>query len=211
MTDRRQAPLPLENGKPRVQRLVEELAPVHLELEAPQRDVWTIAFDGMVENDVEFTLEDLTGFGIEPRQADFHCVWGWSRPRTNWAGIPAARVIDAAAISQAATHIRFAAADGHYASCVPLEQARDGMFALQLEGEPLPALHGGPVRWLQPHYLWGYKGVKWVEKATVLDHMDAGPWETKVGDIDGAVPEGIVDRFADLPAADTETADHGEL
>jgi hypothetical protein len=25
--------------------------------------------------------------------------------------------------------------------------------------------------------------------------MDAGPWETKVGDVDGNVPQGLIDRF----------------
>ena len=101
-----------------------------------------------------------------------------------------------------ATHVRFAAADSPYASCVPLHQARDGWFALELEGESLPAMHGGPVRWLQPAYLWGYKGVKWVCSMTVLDRLDAGPWETKVGDVAGSVPEGLLDRFEDLEEAD---------
>jgi DMSO/TMAO reductase YedYZ molybdopterin-dependent catalytic subunit len=110
-------------------------------------------------------------------------------------------VLDAVGVSGAATHVRFAAADNHYASCVTIEQARDGFFALELEGQPLAAIHGGPVRWLQPNYLWGYKGVKWVASMTLTDHMDAGPWETKVGDVDGLVPEGILDRFDRLEPA----------
>lgn len=191
----RPSPLPLENGKPRVQRLVEELAPVHLELEPPQRKEWTVSVGGLVDVPVEFSIETLRAFGVESISSDFHCVWGWSRPKVNWVGVPAGRVIEAAGIKPTATHVRFAAADSPYASCVPLEQARDGWFALELEGEALPEIHGGPVRWLQPPYLWGYKGVKWVCELNITDHMDAGPWETKVGDVDGAVPQGLIDRF----------------
>lgn len=189
------APLPLENNKPRVQRLVEEIAPVHLELEPPVRENWTVAVSGLVDDELQLSVDEIRALGAGPISSDFHCVWGWSRPKVNWVGVPAGLVLDAAGVSGAATHVRFAAADSPYASCVPLDQARDGWFALELEGEELPAIHGGPVRWLQPPYLWGYKGVKWVCGATVLDHMDAGPWETKVGDVDGAVPQGLIDRF----------------
>lgn len=189
------APLPLENGRPRVQRLVEGIAPVHLELEPPVRENWTVAVTGLVVNELDLTIDALRDLGATSISSDFHCVWGWSRPKVNWVGVSAGLVFDLASVQQGATHVRFAAADSPYASCVPIEQARDGWFALELEGETLPPIHGGPVRWLQPPYLWGYKGVKWVCGATVLDHMDAGPWETKVGDIDGAVPQGLIDRF----------------
>jgi DMSO/TMAO reductase YedYZ molybdopterin-dependent catalytic subunit len=195
------SPLPLENGKPRVQRLVEQLAPVHLELEPPVRDPWTITVSGLVADEIELTLDGVKNLGDAAVARDFHCVWGWSRPHVNWAGVPAHLVLDAVGVSGAATHVRFAAADNHYASCVTIEQARDGLFALELEGQPLAAIHGGPVRWLQPNYLWGYKGVKWVASMTLTDHMDAGPWETKVGDVDGLVPEGILDRFDRLEPA----------
>lgn len=192
------APLPLENGKPRVQRLVEQLAPVHLELEPPVREDWRVVVDGLVSTTLELDIEQLRSLGEQPVRSDFHCVWGWSRPRVNWTGVPTGLVLDAAGVSDAATHVRFAAADSPYASCVPIEQARDGWFALSLEGETLAPDHGGPVRWLQPAYLWGYKGVKWVAGVTLLDRLDAGPWETRVGDIDGAVPLGLLDRFAQL-------------
>lgn len=192
------AALPLENGKPRVQRLVEQLAPVHLELEPPRREPWTISVDGLVATPLELEIDQLRSLGEQPIRSDFHCVWGWSRPRVNWTGVAASLVFDAAGASPEATYVRFAAADSPYASCVPIEQARDGWFALTMEGETLTPDHGGPVRWLQPEYLWGYKGVKWVADVTLLDHLDAGPWETRVGDVEGAVPTGLLDRFAQL-------------
>lgn len=201
------APLPEENGKPRVQRLVERLAPVHLELEPPTRENWTVKVDGLVAAEIELGIEELRALGEQQIRSDFHCVWGWSRPRVNWTGVPAGLVLDAAGVTEGATYVRFSAADSPYASCVPIEQARDGWFALTMEGEPLTPDHGGPVRWLQPAYLWGYKGVKWVAGMTVLDQLDAGPWETRVGDIAGGVPQGLLDRFELLE--DAELKDEG--
>lgn len=202
MREKGQSPLTVENGKPRVQRLVDELAPVHLELEPPVRDPWTVAVDGLVAQPAELTIDALRELGTSAVTRDFHCVWGWSRPRAGWCGVPSSLVLDAAGIAEGATHVRFAAADSPYAACVTIEQARDGLFAFELDGGPLPPLNGGPLRWLQPEYLWGYKGVKWVASMTLIDHMDAGPWETKVGDVDGLVPDGLIDRFAALEVAE---------
>ncbi|MFY9264553.1 MAG: molybdopterin-dependent oxidoreductase [Solirubrobacterales bacterium] len=199
------AALPIENNRPRVQRLVDELAAVHLELEPPVREHWTVSVGGLVARRLELSLADLHELGAAAFVADFHCVWGWSRPRVNWTGVPTRVVLDAAGVRPAATHVRFGAADSPYASCVTLAQACDGLLATELEGEPLPPLNGGPLRWLQPHYLWGYKGVKWLAAIELTDHMDAGPWETKVGDIDGEVPQGLIDRFAALETVEKAT------
>lgn len=206
MTDEQLPPLPLEAGKPRVQRLVDVLAPVHLELEPPTREEWTVKVDGLVDRPVELTLDELKDLGRSDRRADFHCVWGWSRPSVGWRGVPTGALLDAAGIEQGATHVRFSALDSPYASCVTLAEANDGLLAFELEGEPLPPLHGGPLRWLQPHYLWGYKGVKWLCAVTVLDRLDPGPWESKVGDVEGRVPAGLTARFAELREEDPDAA-----
>ncbi|MBI5310434.1 MAG: molybdopterin-dependent oxidoreductase [Actinobacteria bacterium] len=194
----RKVPLPVENGRPRVQRLVDELPPLHIELEPPVRNPWTLTIDGLVKWSLELTLDGLRSMGTTVQVNDFHCVWGWSRPGTRWTGVPTGVLLDAAEVDPRATHVRFEAVDSPYASCVPIEQARDGLLAIGLELKPLPAVNGGPLRWLQPHYLWGYKGVKWLGSIEVIDSVQAGPWETRVGDIEGRVPDGLVDRFSDL-------------
>jgi DMSO/TMAO reductase YedYZ molybdopterin-dependent catalytic subunit len=188
-------PLPVENGRPRVQRIVDQLAPVHLELEPPTSDRWEVTVTGLVEAELTLELDQLGALGGQPIVSDFHCVWGWSRPGARWYGVPTGLVLDAAGLLPAATHVRFEAFESPYAACLPLEQARDGWFALELDGSPLPQVHGGPVRWLQPSYLWGYKGVKWVGRVELLDQMEAGPWESTVGDVEGQVPQGLIDRF----------------
>lgn len=201
------APLPEENGRPRVQRLVEHMRPVHLELAPPESDPWVVTVTGLVEYEVSVSIGDLRGMGVIPITVDFHCVWGWSRPAARWAGVPTDVLLQTANPEPSATHVRFASIDGVYASCVPLEQARDGLLALELDGESLARENGGPLRWLQPDYLWGYKGVKWLGSIELLDAERPGPWETLVGDTEGRVPEGILQRFEDLRVTDSGSAD----
>lgn len=198
------APLPIERGRPRVQRLVDTLTPLHIELAPPHRDPWRLTVTGLVEYEIDMSIGDLMQFGVSTENVDFHCVWGWSRPATPWTGVPTGPLLEAANPDASATHALFESADGSYVSCVTLDQARDGLLAVELDGSPLTPEHGGPLRWLQPHYLWGYKGVKWLTTITLVDGLRPGAWELRVGDVEGFVPKGIVHRFAELRAAGDE-------
>ena len=67
---------------------------------------------------------------------------------------------------------------GGYTTNVPLEDLVDGdaMVAVEFEGEPLEAEHGGPARLLVPHlYFW--KSAKWVARIELLDYDQPGFWE----------------------------------
>ena len=72
----------------------------------------------------------------------------------------------------------FHAYGGTYLSSVPLDlvTAPKTVLADTLNGEPLPAKHGGPVRLVVPDQL-GYKSVKWVERIEITAAARAGYWE----------------------------------
>ena len=191
----RPPPLPLEAGKPRVQRLVDELAPVHLEAEVPASDNWTVTVNGRVERPLTLDLEALRALGEVEQTIDFHCVWGWSRPDTRWGGVTLDALLAGAGVEPDASYVTFTAHESPYATCIPIADARQGIVALELEGERLPPIHGGPVRYVPPEHLWGYKGVKWLGRVTLVDKLEPGFWEEKVGDVPGRVPEGILALF----------------
>lgn len=65
------------------------------------------------------------------------------------------------------------------------------MLALKLDDERLAPEHGGPLRFVGPSHLWAYKGVKWLDRVVFFDHLEPGFWESKVGDVEGRVPEAV--------------------
>ena len=62
-----------------------------------------------------------------------------------------------------------------YTTDLPLTQCQHDHvpFAWELDGEPLPREHGGPVRVVAPHRC-AYKGVKWVSEVEFLTEPRRG-------------------------------------
>lgn len=172
----------------RVQRVPERWPIVHLEPEIPAWD--HLAVDGHVAHARRFTLADLAALDGEERDIDFHCVWGWSRPDVRWTGVGLDRVL--ALVGAHGSHVTIHAAEEQYSACLPIEDARRGFLAWCRDGEPLAAGEGGPLRFVQPPELWGYKGVKWAQRVTVGDRFVPGFWESRIGDPVGRIPDDVV-------------------
>ena len=84
------------------------------------------------------------------------------------------------------------AASDEYSACLPVDDAARGFLAWARDGEPLAAEEGGPLRFVPPPELWGYKGVKWAQRLSVGDRFVAGFWESRIGDPVGRIPEEVV-------------------
>ena len=172
----------------RVQRVPEAWPVVHLESVIPEWD--HVAVDGHVAHARRFTLADLAALDTEERVIDFHCVWGWSRPQERWTGIGLDRVLSV--VGASGSFVTVHSASDQYSACLPVEDARRGFLAWQRDGEPLAAVEGGPVRFVPPPELWGYKGVKWADRVSVGDRFVAGFWESRIGDPVGRIPSEVV-------------------
>ena len=90
----------------------------------------------------------LDGLPRKEVVADFHCVAGWSATGLRWEGVPLDAVLPP---DDGVTHVRFHGLDG-YSAVAAVEDLRadDVLLADRLDGEPLSAKHGAPLRLVSP-------------------------------------------------------------
>ena len=171
----------------RVQRVASEWPVLHLEPELPRWD--GLVVDGLVGRPSRFGLDTLAALGTERRVVPVHCVWGWSRPGTEWDGVGMDRLFEV--VEPFGSHVTVRSASDAYSGCLPMADAARGMLVWRRDGEELPAEAGGPLRFLPPPEYWAYKGVKWAGRVTVGDRFVPGFWEARVADPVGRIPEEV--------------------
>ncbi|MGI5129266.1 molybdopterin-dependent oxidoreductase [Pseudonocardia sp. CA-107938] len=138
----------------------------------PDRPILTVA--GAVEDDLHLPLTELdrTIPRIE-RVADLHCVATWTATGLKWSGVSFRQfweqVVEPRCKPAGAVAIIARGADGGRA-VLDLRDALadDVMLADRLDGEPLDALHGAPLRLVSPGQ-YGYKNIKHLRTIEVCD------------------------------------------
>ena len=133
-----------------------------------ERDGWTLKVTGQVENELEFTLDELEDrFEVIERVITMTCVsnevGGNLAGTATWRGVRVADVLEAAGVESSATQVVGRAFDD-FTVGYPVEAAfdRDAMLVVGMNGEPLPAEHGFPLRMVVPG-LYGYvSATKWL-------------------------------------------------
>ena len=141
---------------------------------------WVITIDGLVDQPLKIDHATWSSLQRLDETVDFHCVEGWTVENVRWGGVTPARLLEKAGVKPEGKFAVFHAYGGAYLSSVPLYlvTAPKTVLADTLDGEPLPARHGGPVRLVVPDQL-GYKNVKWVERIEITDAARAGYWEKR--------------------------------
>lgn len=141
---------------------------------------WTVTVDGLVEEPQHVDHIAWAALPHVEETVDFHCVEGWSVDDVHWGGVAPGALLDRARVKPEGKFITFHAQGGTYVDSLSLEQAREPQTLLAdvLNGAPLPADHGGPVRLVIPTQL-GYKNVKWVTRLEVTAKPVEGYWEKR--------------------------------
>jgi len=116
---------------------------------------------GKVEQPLELTYDQIRCLPKVEASPNLVCP-GFFVDKATWAGAPIADVLALAKVQEGAQSVEFVSADG-YTTSLPLEQALDraNFLAYQWEGQPLPRLHGFPLRVVIPE-AQGNQWTKWV-------------------------------------------------
>ncbi|GAA2280093.1 sulfite oxidase-like oxidoreductase [Nonomuraea roseoviolacea subsp. roseoviolacea] len=111
--------------------------------------------------------------------ADFHCVTKWSIMGNEWRGVSPAAILAAAPPDPGVRHVMIWAEYGYGANIRMSDFTAAGtLFAMELDGKPLSAERGFPVRLVVPH-LYAWKSVKWVRAVEYLLEDRRGFWEER--------------------------------
>lgn len=168
-------------GKPKLPRgqYITEKFPVLTYGEMPSISLkdWRFRVWGLVEQEKEWTWEEFLKLPQTKLRADFHCVTHWSRFDNEWEGVMFRDFVDQVKLKPGARHV-LQHAYGGYTTNLPLQWMIDEevIFAHKVNGRPLEAEHGGPMRVFTPRrYAW--KGAKWVRGLEFLARDKPGFWE----------------------------------
>jgi DMSO/TMAO reductase YedYZ molybdopterin-dependent catalytic subunit len=146
----------------------------------PQIDPATfrLTVDGAVNKPLSLDLTTLQQMPLTSMVIRHVCVEGWAAI-VQWGGI---RLSDLIAMAQPKADVRyvyFQSADGYYESWDLASVLHpQTMLASQMNGVPLPAKNGAPLRLASPLKL-GYKLSKWVTGITLVSELSQqrGYWE----------------------------------
>jgi DMSO/TMAO reductase YedYZ molybdopterin-dependent catalytic subunit len=146
---------------------------------------WRLRIDGLVERPVVLTYGDLLALPQARQVSDFRCVTGWSVPGVHWGGVRFSDLLATARPLPSARAITFVSSEQPYVDSLTLAQlaAPDAMVACLMDGKPLSREHGAPARVVMPR-MYGYKGVKWLERIVLTDGPILGYWEQRGYDLD---------------------------
>jgi DMSO/TMAO reductase YedYZ molybdopterin-dependent catalytic subunit len=146
---------------------------------------WRLRVDGLVERPLVLDYSQLGSLPRTQQTRDFHCVTGWSVKDVHWSGVRLTDLLEVARPTSRARALVLYSGDGAYTDSLTLEQAHlaDAMLADRMDGEPLTRPHGSPLRLVVPE-MYGYKGVKWVNRIELVDAPFDGFWEERGYDRD---------------------------
>ena len=151
---------------------------------------WRLQVDGLVENPMQLSYDELTKLPKTEQKSSFHCVTGWVVPNLTWSGVLMTDLFSQVKPLPNATHITLYSSDGQYTDSLTIGQASkpDVMLAWNMNGAPLPEPQGKPIRLIIPE-MYGYKNIKWVNRIEFTTQSIAGYWEVRGYPIDAYIKQ----------------------
>ncbi|HCW73573.1 MAG TPA: oxidoreductase [Clostridiaceae bacterium] len=152
-------------------RLDPSIGPRDNSIEGIQRvemENYVLTVKGMVENETEFTYEEVLEFPHMEKLITLYCVEGWDATIL-WKGVRITDLLDEAKLKPEGKILIFRCYDG-YTTSLPLEEIldKDMMLAFSSNGEVLSEPLGYPFIVVAEDKL-GYKWAGWLVEIEVSD------------------------------------------
>ncbi len=148
---------------------------------------WELRVHGLVEQEVRLSFQDLLDAQLIESHVSLTCVsnpvGGNLAGNAKWLGMPIRDVLKMARPKDGADMVLSTSVDGFSAS-TPLEvlqDGRDAMLAIGMNGEALPLEHGYPVRMVVPGLYGFVSATKWVVDLEVTRFADNKAYWTQRG------------------------------
>ncbi|MGI8486118.1 MAG: molybdopterin-dependent oxidoreductase [Thermomicrobiales bacterium] len=146
-------------------------------------DNWSIEVGGLVTKPFTLARSDLEAMVSPAFVSTLTCIsnpiGGNLMSTAEWTGAPLSAVLRKAGVGAGAVKLIMEGQDG-YTDSIPIERALspEPHIVWEMNGVPLPRLHGTPVRLIVPG-LYGIKNVKWLTKLTVTKEDYKGFWQQR--------------------------------
>ena len=140
---------------------------------------YTLRIDGLVDNPVDLTYEDVLKLDAYERKITLYCVEGWNATIL-WKGALLQEIMEKAGIQTGANTVIFHSVDG-YTTSLPLETIISGQLILAYgaNGLTLPDEAGYPFIFVAEDKQ-GYKWARWVSEIELSDDPSyQGYWEQR--------------------------------
>ena len=120
---------------------------------------YRLTVDGKVAHPLSLSYDDLRRLPKVTATPTLVCQ-GFFADTTTWSGVPLTAILEMAGVQPDAERITMKSADG-YAATLDLDEALkpENFLAYEWMGQPLPVLHGFPLRAVIP----GHNGNVWVK------------------------------------------------
>jgi DMSO/TMAO reductase YedYZ molybdopterin-dependent catalytic subunit len=141
---------------------------------------WRLDVKGLVDRPHAYTLNELRSKPSISQVVTLECISnpvGGDLTSTGlWTGVRLKDILAEVGLKPGVQAISMTAADGFYES-VPIAEAMDErtLLVYQMNGQPLPAEHGFPLRIYIPNH-FGMKQPKWLTGLEAVDHAGSGYW-----------------------------------
>ena len=164
----------------------------------PDARQWTLTLDGEVARPMKLTIDELRRLPRTVKTCVLQCAGNgrslhrpvlpglqWTHGamgNARWTGVAVAELLERAGMKPSAAHLHLFGGDGPPGKVPPFYRSidlkkalADAIVAYEMNGEPLPHLHGGPVRLVVPGWT-GNHWMKWLVRLSPQVQPQTGFW-----------------------------------